>query len=187
MIYPQKPTSKKSEKILKILLSISVIIAIILVIINKITTPEIHWAALANCGIIYIWITAMYSIKKSTNVAAHVLMQTIAISVVCLYIDKTIGQNGWAINIAIPIILIIANITMLILTVISYKKYIKYAICQVMIVLISLIPMILMIKKTIEPNLLNQIAVIISIISLIVSLILSYKDIKDAIIRKIHM
>jgi len=48
MIYPQKLTSKKSDMLLKILLLTSIIIAVILVIINNLTTPNIHWAALAN-------------------------------------------------------------------------------------------------------------------------------------------
>lgn len=28
-----------------------------------------HWAALANAGIIYTWITVIYSINKNTNIA----------------------------------------------------------------------------------------------------------------------
>ena len=64
MIYPQKLSSKKGQIILNIFLIISIIIATMLVVINKLTTPNIPWSALANCGIIYIWITVIYSIKK---------------------------------------------------------------------------------------------------------------------------
>jgi len=187
MIYPQKLSSKKGEKILNICLIISVIIAIVLVIINKITNPDIHWAALANCGIIYIWITVMYSIKKSRNIAGHVLLQTIAISAAVLYIDYKIGFKGWAITIAIPIILMVSNITMLILTLVSYKKYIQYAVCQIIIVIMSLISIYIITKNLMELTLLNNIAMIISIINLVFTLVLCYKDVKDAIIRKFHM
>lgn len=187
MIYPQKLSSKKGQKILNICLMISLVIAIILVIVNKFTTPNIHWAALTNCGIIYIWITVLYSIKRGTNIAGHVLLQTIAISAVMLYIDYRLGFQGWSINIAIPIILIIANITMLILTLVSYKKYIKYAIYQLFIVLMSLISIILITNNLIQMQVLNTAAMIISILNLAITLILCYKDIKEAIIRKIHM
>lgn len=187
MIYPQKLSSRKSEKILKLLLIISIIIAITLITINKLTSPRIPWSALANCGIIYIWITVMYSIKKGTNIAGHVLIQIILISSVILYIDEKIGFKGWSINIAIPIILIVANIIMLILTIVNHKKYIKYAIYQLIIVLISLMSIILIMKKMIELELLSKIAIIISILNLLLSLILCYKDVKEAIIRKFHM
>lgn len=184
MIYPQKLNSKEGEKLIKIFLLISTVIAIMLIIINKLINPDISWSAFANCGIIYIWITVIYSIKRNTNIAGHVLLQTVIMSMVSLYIDDKIGFNGWSINIAIPIILMIANITMLILTIVSYKKYIKYAIYQLIIVSITLISIILIIRNT---NILGFSTIIVSIINLVISLILSYKDIKEEIIRKFHM
>ena len=79
MIYPQKINSKKCNLIIYTCLIISIVIGITLVIINKLTTPQIPWAGLANCGIIYTWLTTIYSIKKGTNIAGHVLIQTILI------------------------------------------------------------------------------------------------------------
>ena len=187
MIYPQKLNSKKSDKLIYILLGYSLIIAIILTFINKLTTPSIPWAALANTGIIYLWITVMYSIKRGTNIAGHVLLQTIVISAVTLYIDERLGFKGWSIHIAIPIILIVANITMLVLTIISYKRYIKYALYQLMIVLISIIPIIFIIEKMLESQLLYKISIVISILNFVITLILCYKELKEAIVRKFHM
>ena len=187
MIYPQKLSSKKGEAIFKILLFTSIALGIILVLINKLTTPEIHWAALANCGIIYAWITVIYSIRKGINIAGHVFLQTIAISAVTLYIDDRLGFRGWSINIAVPIILMIANATMLILTIITCKNYIKYAIYQLMIVLISLLSMWLIWDKIMSLRLLSCIAVSVSVLNLFISLVLCFKDVKEALVRKFHM
>jgi len=76
---------------------------------------------------------------------------------------------------------------MVILTIISYKKYIKYAIYQLMIVIISLMPIVLALRNIIEMKVLMKTAVDISIFSLIVSLFFCYRDIKEAVIRKLHM
>lgn len=187
MIYPQKLNSKKGEAIFKILLFNSIALGIILVLINKLTTPKIHWAALANCGIIYAWITVIYSIRKGTNIAGHVFLQTIIISAVVLYIDDRLGFRGWSINIAVPIILMIANATMLILTIITCKNYIKYAIYQLLIVSISLSSMWLIWDKIIKLRILCDIAIGVSVINLLISLILCFKDVKEALIRKFHM
>lgn len=187
MIYPQKMSSKKGEKVLKILLAVSVVLGIILVVINKLTTPTIYWAGLANCGIIYTWITVLYSIKKSTNVAGHVLLQTIISLQAILYIDYRIGFRGWSINIAIPIALMIANATMLILTIVTRKNYIKYAIYQLMIVLISLILMWLIWDKVVKLKVLCYIAIAIATVNFLISLILCFKDVKEAVVRKFHM
>ena len=187
MIYPKKLSSKKGDLIFKIFLISSVILAIILFIINKLTTPNIPWATLTNAGIIYIWITVFYSINKNTNIAGHVLIQAIAISLLTVFIDYKLGFEKWSINISIPIIIIIANVTMLVLTIVSYKKYIKYAIYQLIIVLFSMVPVILLGENILENRVLSIIASSISIINLILTLILSTKDVKEAIIRKFHI
>lgn len=187
MIYPQKLNSKKSNLILKIGVLLSVIIAILLVVINKLTTPRIPWAAIANGGIIYAWIVLFYSIRKNINIAGHVLLQTIAISLLTIYIDYELKFKGWSINIVVPILVIISNITMLVLTIVSHKDFIKYAIYQLLIVLFSVLPIILVTENMVQNKTLSIVASGISILNLGLSLILCARDVKEAVIRKFHM
>ena len=187
MIYPQKLNSKKSDKIIGISALISIIIGIGIVIINTLVTPKIKWAALCNCGIIYAWVTVIYSVKRNTNIAAHVLLQTIALSMLTLYIDYKIGFKGWSTDIAIPIMIIIANITMLILTIVSYKKYLKYAIYQLIIVFLSMAPIVLIVENVVHNKVLSVISCCICVINFLLSLVLCSKDVKEEIIRKFHL
>ncbi len=187
MIYPQKLNSKKSNLIVKIGASISILVAILLIVINKLTSPHIPWAALANGGIVYLWIVLYYSIHKNINIAGHVLLHTVAISILTVYIDYELGFRGWSIDLAMPILIIISNITMLILTMVSYKKFIKYAIYQLIIVLFSMLPVLLITENMVQNKTLSMIASGISILNLIISLILCTRDVKEAVIRKFHM
>lgn len=186
MIYPEKIKAKKSDKIIKILMSVSVGIAIILLLINKLTTPTIPWAALANSGILYSWVVVIYSIKKNINIAGHVLLQLIALSVLTVYIDYLLGLKGWSINIAIPIMIMIANLTMLVLTIVSYKKYMKYAIYQLMIGIFSMLPLIFVTEHIVQDKTLSIIASGISVLNFVICLILCAKDVKEEIVRKFH-
>lgn len=187
MLYPQKMNSNKTNFIVKMLGIISIVIGLLLILINKIVSPNIHWAALCNAGIIYIWITTMYSLNKNVNIAGHVLLQTIAISIFILYIDYKLGFRAWSIDIAIPIVIIISNISMLILTIISHKKYFKYALNQLGIVLFSMLPLYGMIENVVQNKILSIIAIGVSVINLIVCFILCSKELKEAIIRNFHM
>lgn len=187
MIYPQKLNSQKGDLIIKIAIIISILIGIILIAINKITTPNIHWAGFCNAGIIYIWITVYYSIKKNINIAGHVLIQAIAISLLSTYIDYKIGFKAWSIDLAIPIIIIIANITMLILTIVSYKKYIKYVIYQLIIFLLSMLPIFFIHEGLIHNKIMSYIASGISILNFVITIVLCSKDIKEVIVRKFHI
>ena len=187
MIYPKKIKAKQSDKIIKILICISVGIAILLLIINKITTPRIPWAALVNSGIVYAWITVIYSIKRNVNIAGHILLQVIAISMLTAYIDYKLGWRAWSINIAIPIMIMIANSTMLILTIVSHKKYIKYVIFQFIIVIFSMLPVIFISEHLVQNKILSIVASGICFINFILCLALCTKDIKETIIRKFHI
>lgn len=187
MIYPQKLNSKKSDLILKIAIGVSVFVAVLLVMINKLTTPKIPWAALANSGIVYIWVTVFYSIRRRVNIAGHVLLQTIAISLLTVAIDYELGMKSWSINMAIPIVIIVSNITMLILTIVSHKKFIKYAIYQLVIVLFSMLPLIFITEHIAQNKIMSFIASGISIFNLFISLLLCAKDLKEVIVRKFHM
>lgn len=187
MLYPKKLSSKKSNLLIKQLLGISLLIVVILTVINKLTSPEIHWAALANSGIIYAWITVRYSINKRTNIAGHVMIQAIAISLLTTYIDYKLGFKGWSLEISIPIIIMIANVTMLVLTIVSHKKYIRYAIYQLVICIYSLLPIYFIQEELIDNYILSYIAIGISIVNFILTIFLSARDVKEAVIRKFHM
>ena len=187
MIKKKKINEKKSDFVIRGMLILSIIICIILIIINKIATPQIHWAELVIAGIVYIWITTIYSINRNINIAAHVLIQTIAISLLMIYVDYVLGFKKWSLSIGVPIVMIISNITMLILTIVSYKKYIRYAIYQLILFLINFIPVILIIENIIEFKILTYISIGFQILSFLISLILCGRDLKDTIIRNFHM
>lgn len=129
----------------------------------------------------------MYSIKKNINIAGHVLLQLIALSLLTVYIDYLLGEKGWSVNIAIPIMIMIANLIMLVLTIISHKKYMKYAVYQLMIVLLSMIPVVLVTEHIVQDKLLSIIASGISVFNFLICLIVSAKDVKETIVRKFHI
>lgn len=187
MIYPQKLNSKKSNFIIRIAIMVSILVAGILILINKVTTPNIHWAGLCNAGILYVWITVLYSINKNINIGAHVLIQTVAISILTVYIDYKIGFEAWSFDLAIPIILMIANLTMLILTIVSHQKYIKYVIYQLILFGLSMLPFFFVYENIVQNRTLSYIASGISIVNFGLSLILCSKDIKEELVRKFHL
>lgn len=186
MIYPNKLNSKKSNLIVKVGFTISLFICVLLYVINKIINPSIPWSVIANVGIIYIWVILFYTINKRINIAGHVLLHMIATSILVQFIDYKLGFNKWSIHIISPIIIIIANITMLIITIVSHKKYIKYAIYQLLIVIYSLILVLAITDNITHDKLIGIIASGVSIINLFVSLFWCAQDIKEALARKMH-
>ncbi len=187
MIYPKKISSKKIDTFIKIFSLSVVVISIILLVINYLTTPNIYWSHLCICSLLYIYLTVRYSINRTRNISGFIVVQIILLTVLIYFIDYQIGYTGWSISVALPIIIIISNITMFILTIINYKNYGKYAINQLIIVLLSLSTIYFIHKGIISSNTLIKTSIIISIFNFLVSLILCYKDFKEEIIRKTNI
>lgn len=184
MIYPKKLNAKKANLIIIIGVPFSLLVIAVLYLINNLCTPQIHWASLATGGIIYSWITVLYSINKNRNIAKHVLLQTIALSILAFFVDYKSGNKGWSLNLAIPIIIIIANGTMFVLAITSRKKYIQYAICQLLIVIFSLLPLYFLLTNKATYKVMSIVALGISAINLIISFSLGFGAIRQAMIRK---
>ena len=180
MIYPQKLNSKKSNLLVRFGVLLSILVALILLLLNRHFKPRVPWAAIANGGIIYVWVILFYSIKKNINIAGHVLLQTLALSALTVFIDYQLGFKAWSLDIIIPVLIVIANVTMFILTIISHKNFIKYAMYQIL-------PIVLYIENITHNKVMCIIASIISGINLALSLVLCARDLKETVVRKFHM
>lgn len=187
MIYPELISIKKTNLAIKILAIISVIISIITLIINEICTKEFKWSFIVIIGIIYTWVTTLYSIRKNVNIAGHVLMQTICISILVILIDIIIGYKGWSLELSFPIILGVSNITIFVLTIVSHKRYFRYAIYQLSIFCISIIQVVLFLTHVTTHWILMTISSGIAVITLINSIILCGRDLKQELERLFHI
>lgn len=187
-LYPKIRNVKSGNIGIKVMVIISFAIAAICAIIN-ICTSKFLWSVIVIIGIIYAWFTVLYSVHRNINIASNVMIQSIAISLLTLGIDYTIGYSGWAINLAIPIIFSIANITIFVLTLVSLKRYYKYAIYQLIIFLLSIIPLIIAIvsDNIIKTPIFTIISSSIAVFVFIFSLILCGRSILEELNRRLHM
>lgn len=188
-LYPRVRNVKEINLATGIMLIISMAIAITCVIVNLCTSTRYLWCLIVIAGIIYTWITVIYSVNRNVNIGSSVTLQFIIISLLTLFIDYIFDYRGWAINLAIPIIIIVANVTMLILTIVSVNRYYKYAIYQLIIFLLSLIPLIidLFSNNIITMPIFTIIASSIAVFTFVFSLILCGKSIIEELDRRLHM
>ena len=187
MIYPKKIKNKTINKFFKITILVLALVSIALLILNKLTTPDIYWSHLCIIGFIYIYFTVRYSVTRNKPVSRHIMFQSILLALLLYFIDYRIGFKGWSVNICFPILIIISNIAMFIITIISHRHYRKNAISQLIIVLLSLSIIYFIYKGFIQASLLINISIAISIINFLFSLIMCHKDIKEELTRKFNM
>ena len=188
-LYPKVRNVKKGNIAIRVMLIISAIAAIICFIVNLCTSTRFWWSLIVSAGIIYTWVAVIYSVHRNINIASSVLVHSVATTLLTLCIDFIIGYSGWTINLAIPIIIAVANITTFVLTIVSIHRYYKYAIYQLIIFLLSLIPLIidLFSDNIITMPIFTIISSSIAVFTFIFSLILCGKSIIEELDRRLHM
>lgn len=187
MIYPKLINVKRTNLAIKILLIISLLAGATTVLINELVNREFKWSFIVVIGIIYVWVTTLYSIRKNVNIASHVLLQTISISILVILIDIIIGFKKWSLELALPIIIGISNITILVLTIVSHKRYFKYALYQLIIFCISMILVVLYFTHITKYWLPMTICLSIAGVTFINSIFLCGKDLKGELERLFHI
>lgn len=184
--YPKISNIKKNNFVIKLLLFLSALLLLACVIVNRIIDPELGWSSICIVGVLYIWLTTMYSIKSNVNIASHVLLQSVCVSIICIVIDAIFGWKQWSINYALPISIQAANVTMFVLLIVTHKRYLKYMIYQLILSVYSIIPIVLLNLGIVTRVMPTFISTSIAVITLIATLIFCGKAFDAEIERRFH-
>lgn len=187
MLYPKLDNIKRNNIILIASIAISIIVIDILLLINLLVDKTNHWSLLCVAGIIYVYGTVIYSRKRNVNIASNVFVQCLLVSLLILAIDYFIGYRGWSINIAIPIVIMVANSTLMILTIVSRKRYMRYAMYHVLTFIFSMIQLILLLSGKLENKVLTIVASSIAAASLLLTIILCGRAMWEETKKRLHM
>lgn len=187
MLYPKITNVKKSREVTTIFIIISIFLSVMLMTINFTFSHKLNWSIVAIVSVIYLWISIIYALDKSVNLASYTLIQMLVISLFLFIIDFVFDFSKWSFSIGIPIVIMVSNITMLIITMLKQKKYVKYAFYEILILLFSIAYDVFISLVSIHLPLLNIITIWICITNLSFVLIFNYDILKVEIEKKFHI
>ena len=187
MLYPKIKNIKKSRAMMNISIIITIFISITLMLINFSFQKKLNWSIIAILGILYVWNTVVFSLKKCINLASSVLFQTIQILIILFFIDFIFGFKKWSFFIGFPIVNIISNLIMVILTIVKYKKYVQYAIYEIIILFLSILSNFIIMVVFKDRIVLNIISLCFAILNLIIVTVLNGKALKIELQKKFHI
>lgn len=165
----------------------SLLLCLVMFGINLYTYDGIWWSAIIAGAIFYSWITILFSIQHNTNAAAKILVQTLAAQVFCIAADFVFGYQGWSVNYAIPVIIIIANCSMLVLLIVNFMNWQSYILFQIEYLIFSMVPVFLYMAGIITRPLMTFIAVGSSVLILAGTMIFGDKKAHNELKRRFHL
>lgn len=187
MLYPKIANIKKSREVTNILMIISIFLSVVLIVINFLFSSKLNWSIVVISSVVYLWFSIIYALDKSVNLASYIFFQMIGDSVLIFIIDYFFGFKKWSLSIGIPIVILVCNLTMVIITMIKYKKYMKYAFYEILIILFSIIYDIIISMASIHSPLLNIITLWVCITNLSFVLIFNHEVLKVELEKKFHI
>lgn len=177
----------KYHIIIRIFLFISIVLEAALLIINYLTFTGIWWALICGGAIAYFWLTMKFSIQNNTNHATKILVQTIAAMGLTVFIDWTVGYQGWSVNYALPAIVMIAYVAILILMAVNFMNWPSYLLFQIELVILSLLLFVFNLLGFVTNPVLTYIAAASTSIILIGTIIFGDKKAKNEFKRRFHI
>lgn len=187
MLYPEVKSIKKYKFMINIFLIVTVFISATLMLINYMFSQKFSWSIIVILGIIYLWSTIIFALRKGINLGSTILIHTIQILILLFFIDLVFDFRKWSFTIGFPIVTMVSNLAMSIITMIKYKKYVKYAIYEMMILFISVIINLVIIAVFKSKIILNIIALGITTLNFLIVLMLSAKTLKIELQKKFHI
>lgn len=176
VMYPDvKPATKKIKLVIKLFIFISIVVECILILINYLTYKGVKWSLICGAALIYLCFTVSYSVPRNTGHRTKIFAQMVGAIILAILIDCSLGYTGWSLNYVTPIAIMLFDVTILVLMIINSNSWQNYILLQVSMLLVSVIFGILALNGVVTYPLLTVIAVVVSAIILIATVIFGDK------------
>ncbi|HOP99344.1 MAG TPA: DUF6320 domain-containing protein [Acetivibrio clariflavus] len=186
-IYPEIPPSYERHLAIRILIFISVVAIVISFIIYRLFPTSVNWPVLVVMGIMSVWISIGYVLRKRSNITKTIMWQVVIMSLLSIIWDWKIGWRGWSLDYAIPFLCIAAIIVMFV-TAKAMRLGTGYYIAYFLLGgLFGIIPGLFILLDLVSVDYPSIISVAVSIIFLSAIIIFQGENILSELQKRMHI
>lgn len=171
----------------KIILFIVCCISFAIAILNYALTPNIKWSLFVILQIFLSYYIFYNILSGRQKVIKLLLSLNIIISSFSVFWDVYTGFHKWSVNYVIPSLCITYGMFMLILRMVKYYVFKENSSYIYLNILLEFIPIILVRFGYATPNILIFLAMIFGVLNLLVLFAFDGSNLKDDIIKKLHI
>ena len=161
------PDVIKKRKVIRFVIRLSIFLSILiealLILINVLGESDKAWSLVTGAIFVYICFTIIYSFQRNVSHRAKLALQMLAAIPLILIIDYTYGANGWSINYGIPIIVLVLELVVFILSMVNFRNCQLYLMVSLLGIIVSLVCAVVVVLGDFKFELLAIIAAAVSI------------------------
>lgn len=188
-MYPEVIASTQVMKMVgRIYLFIAIACEAILLIINYFTYTGVKWSLICGCAFLYCFLTLKFSLdNRNAGLRSKILNQSLALAGLLILVDHIIGYRGWAVNYAIPCIIVIMDVTVFVLMLVNLDFWQSYIIVILAMVFESSILLVLSFAHVVQHPILSFIAFGVSILEFGLTFLIGGKNASNELRRKFYI
>ena len=172
---------------LRLVLFVFVIVEALLLLINYLTTPHFWWAAITGVALAYGYLFLVVWIRNDSGFALKVGLQIMFTMVVLFEIDKFTGNYGWALQWAIPGVILLGDGIVFILMMLNRSRWVSYSLLLILMGVCSIAIICLYFTGVIGNLVLPVICVAVTGIYLLGTITFGEHDVKRELGRRFHI
>lgn len=155
--------------------------------IDNIFPTRVDWFRLMLLSVGTMWAVFLTVLRKRHNLSKSIVWQLTLLSLLALIWDRITGWRGWSVNIAVPLIILGAQLAMFILSRVMRLEPGDYIVYFVLAAIMGTVPAVFILTGLITFTLLAAIAVIVSVIFLSYILIFRWSVLRDELAKRMHL
>lgn len=178
---------KKSYFLLRLFLFLSIASVGTCVFINILTKGS-AWSVLVVLSVLYMWVLISHTIMSRRSVFEKILFQVLNIIAILVSSNHLAGGGKWLINFVLPSVAIITTSVLILISLISRRRRSQFLLSFLAIYVLSMVMSIVLLACKYDTfKILNQINMFYSILTIVGTLLLGYRIIKNESRKKLHL
>lgn len=187
-VFPRvPPASKRTNLLIRILLFASVVCCVVCIGINMILPASVFWAGFVVFGIVCLWISLAFAIKKIVNIPKSILYQVIVLGIFAFLWDEVTGSHGWSLNYVIPFLCVGAIIALAVLAWLMRLQLEDLIFYFLMYILFGIVPLTFLLMGQLTVLYPSLICVGLCLISLSALALFQGKNMVGELRRRFHL
>lgn len=155
--------------------------------IDTLYPARVHWFRLVLVGVLTMWVVFLTVIRKRHNISKSIVWQLTLLSLLSVLWDQVTGWRGWSLNVAIPLIILGAQLALFISSRVMKLQAGDYIVYFVLASILGLVPAVFLLTELITFTLLATSAIIVSLLFLSYILIFHWTVLYGEISKRMHL
>lgn len=186
--YPDVGTREKRFALaIRIYVFLAVAVEALLIFIN-VNHHRGSWWSIISAGVfIYIYLLMKIGVQNDAGYRTKIVLLTVFAVLLVYLIDRVAGYRGWSLNYVLPSGVIMLNAAILLLMIVNWRSWPSYLLFQMFCIICSLLPIFLWRSGYITKPLLSEIALVISVLLFLGTVIIGGGRARAELKRRFHV